>query len=62
LFERRQVAGATPNPFLNNQVGRWPDDRRAMLGREARRNAPRRKEVGAQEHAAGQVRHPQDIG
>jgi hypothetical protein len=33
-----------------------------MLGLDARRHAPRREEVGVQEHAAGQVRHPQDVG
>src|SRR6266567_988604 len=45
---------------VKNQVGRWPENRRAMLGPDARRNAPRREELGVQEHAAGQMRHPQD--
>jgi len=47
---------------INNQVGRWPENRRAMLRRDARRNAPRREELGMQEHAAGQMCHPQDVG
>ena len=47
---------------INDQVGRRPKGRRAMLGRDARRHAPRREEVGVQEHAAGQMRHSQDVG
>jgi hypothetical protein len=47
---------------IDNQVGRWPEKRCAMLGRDARRYAPRREELGMQEHAAGQMRHPQDVG
>ena len=47
---------------INNQVRRRPEGRRAMLGRDARRHAPRREEIGVQKHAAGQMRHPQDIG
>ncbi len=46
---------------IDDQVGRRPESRRAMLGRDARRDAPRREEVGVQEHAAGQMRHPQDV-
>jgi hypothetical protein len=38
---------------IDNQVGRWPESRRAMLGRKARRHAPRLEELGVQEHAAG---------
>ena len=47
---------------IKDQVGRRPERRGAMLGRDARRHAPRREEVGVQEHAAGQMRHSQDIG
>ena len=47
---------------IDDQVGRRPEHRRAMLGAEARRNAPRREELGVQEHPAGQLRHPQDVG
>jgi hypothetical protein len=32
-----------------------------MLAWNARGDAPRRKEIGVQEHAAGQTRHPQDV-
>ena len=53
---------ALDDVVINNQVGRRPESRRAMLGRDARRNAPWREEVGVQEHAAGQMRHPQDVG
>ena len=53
---------ALDDVVINDQVGRWPESRRAMLGRDARRDAPRREEVGVQEHAAGQMRHPQDVG
>ena len=47
---------------IKDQVGRWPEGRRAMLWRDARRDAPRREEIGVQEHAAGQMRHSQDVG
>ena len=53
---------ALDDVVINDQVGRWPESRRAMLGRDARRDAPRREELGVQEHAAGQMRHPQDVG
>jgi hypothetical protein len=53
---------ALEDVVINNQVGRWPESGRAMLGRDARRYAPRREELGVQEHAAGQMRHPQDVG
>jgi hypothetical protein len=33
-----------------------------MLRREARRDAPRREGLGVQKHAAGQMRHLQDVG
>ena len=56
------VKFALDDVVINNQVGRWPESRRAMLGRDARRHAPRREEIGVQEHAAGQMRHPQDVG
>jgi hypothetical protein len=42
---------ALDNVVINNQVGRWPENRRAMLGREARRNAPWREELGVQKYA-----------
>jgi len=47
---------------IKDQVRRWPENGRAMLGRDARRHAPRREELGVQEHAAGQMHHPQDVG
>ena len=50
------------NVMIKNQVGHWPESRRAMFGRHARRHAPRREKIGVQEHAAGQMRHPQDVG
>jgi DNA repair protein RadC len=53
---------ALDDVVINNQVGRWSESGRAMLGRDARRYAPRREELGVQEHAAGQMRHPQDVG
>ena len=53
---------ALDDVVINNQVGRWPENRRAMLGRDARRNAPWREELGVQENAAGQMRDPQDVG
>ena len=56
------VKFALDDVVINNQVGRWPESGRAMLGRDARRYAPRREEIGVQEHAAGQMRHPQDVG
>jgi len=36
-------------------------DSTAVLARNARREAPWGEEVGVQEYAAGQLRHPQDI-
>ena len=53
---------ALDDVVINDQVGCRPESRRAMLGRDARRDAPRREEIGVQEHAAGQMRHPQDVG
>ena len=53
---------ALDDVVIKNHVGRWPESRRAMLGPDAHRHAPRREEVGVQEYAAGQMRHPQDIG
>jgi hypothetical protein len=44
------------------EVGRRSEKRRTMLRRNARRYAPRREKLGVQKHAAGQMRHPQDIG
>jgi hypothetical protein len=46
----------------DDQVCSRPEDGRAMLGRDLRSHAPRREELGVQEHTAGQVRHSQDIG
>jgi hypothetical protein len=46
----------------NNQMRRCREEGRAMLGRNARRYAPRREELGVQEHTAGQMRHLQDVG
>jgi hypothetical protein len=48
--------------MINNQVGRRPESWRAMLGPDARRDAPRREELGVQKYAAGQMHHPQDVG
>jgi len=53
---------ALDDVVINNQVGCCPEKRRAVLGRDARRYAPRREELGVQEHATGQMRHPQDVG
>jgi hypothetical protein len=53
---------ALDDVVINNQVGRWPESGRAMLRRDARRYAPRREELGVQEHAASQMGHPQDVG
>src|SRR5258706_46841 len=52
---------ALDDVVIKNQVGVWPESRPAMLGRDARRHAPRGEEIGVQEHAAGQMRHPQDV-
>jgi len=46
----------------NNQMRRCREEGRAVLGRNARRYAPRREELGVQEHTAGQMRHLQDVG
>ena len=56
------VEFALDDIVIKNQVGRRPESRRAMFGRDARRDAPWREEIGVQEHAAGQMRHPQDVG
>ena len=49
---------ALDDVVIQDQVGCWPEIGRAMLRRDARRQAPRREEIGVQEHAAGQMRHP----
>jgi len=46
---------------VGEEMGRRPQNRRAMLGREACRHAPRREELGVQVRAAGQMRNLQDI-
>ena len=56
------VKFALDDVVINYQVGRLPERRPAMLARNARGDAPGRKEIGVQKHAAGQMRHPQDIG
>ena len=53
---------ALDDVVIDDQVGRRPERRRAMFRRDARGDAPRREELGVQEHAAGQMRHPQDVG
>ena len=53
---------ALEDVVINNQMGRGPERRPAMFARDARRNTPRLEEIGMQEHAAGQMRHPQDVG
>jgi hypothetical protein len=53
---------ALDDVVINNQVGCWPEKRRAVLGRDAGRDTPRREELGVQENAACQMRHPQDVG
>ena len=50
------------NVMIKNQVGHGAESRRAMFGRHARRHAPRREKIGVKEHAAGQMRYPQDVG
>ena len=47
---------------IENQMRRFPESRPAMFWRNAGGHAPRREELGVQEHAAGQMRHPQHIG
>jgi hypothetical protein len=47
---------------IRNQVGRRTDGGCAMLGRDARRNAPWLEELGVQKHATGQMRDSQDVG
>ena len=47
---------------IKNQVGRWPENGHAVLRRDARSDAPRREELGVQEHAARQMSDPQDVG
>ena len=44
---------ALDDVVINDQVGRRPERRSAVLTRDARGDAPRRKEIGVQEHAAG---------
>ena len=55
------VKFAFDDVMINDQVGRRPERRPAMLVRNVRGDAPRGEEIGVQEHAAGQMRHPQDI-
>lgn len=61
------VADPDTKPALDDivimdQVGCRAEIGRAVLGRQPCRHAPRREEIGTQEHATGQVRHPQDVG
>ena len=46
---------------IEDQVGRRAEQRGAMLGRHTCRYAPRREELGMQEHAAREMCHPQDV-
>ena len=52
---------ALDHVVVNDQVGRRPERRAAMLTRNPRCDAPWLEEVGVQEHAACQMRHPQDV-
>ncbi len=56
------VKFAFDDVVINDQMGCGPKQGPAMLARNARGDAPRREEIGVQEHAAGQMRHPQDVG
>ena len=47
---------------IQDHVRRWPERRRAVFRCDAGGHAPRREEIGVQEHAAGQMRHSQNIG
>ena len=47
---------------IKNHVRRWPERRRAVFRCDAGGHTPRREEIGVQEHAAGQMRHSQNIG
>jgi hypothetical protein len=47
--------------MINDQVGRRPERRPAVLTRHPRCDAPRGEEISVQEDAAGQMGHPQDI-
>ena len=49
---------ALDDVVVEDQVGCGTERRRALLGRDASRHAPWGKEVGVQEHTAGQMRHP----
>jgi len=53
---------ALDDVVIEDQMGGRPERRRAMLGRDTRGHAPGGKEIGVQEHAAGQMRHPQNVG
>jgi hypothetical protein len=55
------VKFAFDDVMVNDQVGRRTEGSSAVLARNARGHAPRGKEIGVQEHAAGQMRHPQDV-
>src|ERR1700720_305726 len=47
---------------IKNQMRCRPESGRAMFWPDAGGHTPRREELGVQEHAAGQMRHPQDVG
>jgi hypothetical protein len=53
--------GTLDDIVIGDQVGGWPEIGSTMLGRDARRQAPWSEEIRVQEHAAGQVRHLQDV-
>jgi hypothetical protein len=55
------VQVALDNVVIDDQVGCGPERWRAMFRRHTRDDAPRRPELGVEEHTAGEVRHPQDI-
>ena len=44
-----------------HQLGRRAEPRAAILGRQTCRHAPRREELGVQEHAAREMGHPQHV-
>src|SRR4051794_28056599 len=53
---------ALDNVVIKNHVRRWPERRRAVLWSHAGSHTPWRSEIGVQEHAAGQMRHSENVG
>jgi hypothetical protein len=57
-----EVKLAIEDVVIGDEMGGRPENRRAVLGCEACRDAPRREELGVQVRAPGQMRDLQDIG